>query len=520
MVTLRVRLALLAGAAATIGFLWLTDIPLGVPEEWTWSRIQVEPVQRIDCLLGCGLAVAVAAAYVCLAWMGAQRLVGCSRIETAIWLTGLVLAGFAWLWLVRDGRPEKHRYPQPTWVLHDPSSSGYFFEASYKIDDVGTFLAGYEEKMAEGDVMHIGTHPPGLFLIHTGLITACRAWPDFSRLVLETQPEAYREAFRIIERNALLTPNLLPEADRAALWLAALLTHFICALTVVPLYWLLRRDHSPSTCWLAITFWPLIPALAVFLPKSDALFPFLGTLLLCVWLYGWRRQSALLCLIAGLLAWLGMFFSLALLPVVVLAALLTVWEAQSGRNETKPNLVARRLIVATTWACAGFLVPVILLWVVGDLNLWSVWSWNFHNHSAFYDQAQRTRWKWLLVNPLEFALSCGLPIVVLVLANYNKAARIPNAFRQQSLGPFWACAIVWGLLWLSGKNMGEAARLWLFLIPWMLWLAAGCFDEDSPRNSASRQPARLSHWLLAILLQAIVCFATVTRVNGFSFADL
>jgi len=73
---------------------------------------------------------------------------------------------------------------------------------------------------------------------------------------------------------------------------------------------------------MAAALWPLVPSLAVFLPKSDAIFPCLGTAFLALWLYGRDRRSPLMCIAAGLVMWLGMFLSLALLPVALLAALL------------------------------------------------------------------------------------------------------------------------------------------------------------------------------------------------------
>ena len=42
---------------------------------------------------------------------------------------------------------------------------------------------------------------------------------------------------------------------------------------------------------------------------------------------------------------------------------------------------------------------------------------------------------------------------------------------------------------LTGKNMGEAARLWIFLIPFVIWIAAPLFDPPVLPSSASPQGA-------------------------------
>ena len=63
-------------------------------------------------------------------------------------------------------------------------------------------------------------------------------------------------------------------------------------------------------------------------------------------------------------------------------------------------------------AAAGFCLPIMAVWWWGQINLLNVWRWNFSNHAGFYEQFSRTYWKWLLINPLEFAVAAGLPLVV------------------------------------------------------------------------------------------------------------
>ena len=152
---LRVWLVLVLGAVVSIAFLWLTDEPLGVPGEWEWGRIRFDDDRLFDSLLGCGVACAAAGVYLWLAWLGSDRIGGCSRAERAAWLIGLVMAGFAWLWFVQTAPPKEIRSLKPTWVLYDPGASGYFFEACHGMDDARSFLATYENRMAGGDVLHV-----------------------------------------------------------------------------------------------------------------------------------------------------------------------------------------------------------------------------------------------------------------------------------------------------------------------------------------------------------------------------
>ncbi len=520
-------IALVIGVVGSIGLLWLpcgeppqSDcIPLGIPGEWTWGRITLEQGEFVEFLLGWLTAGIALVAYTTVAWLGVLRLKRCSRIETVLWLTGLVVVAFFWLTLLQESPKEGYRSSKTAQVLYYPGSSGYFFEARYQMSDLDSFLAGYEDRMAEGDVLHVGTHPPGLFVFHRGLIKLCQQSPQLVQQLLEVQPQSVETAFSLIAERTHQTPSPLLPPDRAAIWLAALITQLVGAVALVPLYALLRRTLSRQISWMACSFWPLVPALAVFLPKSDVIFPFIGLSFLYCWLDGLRRNSPMLCVLAGLLFWLGMFFSLAHLPFALLAALLTAWEIKFSENWWSIEDRWKKLLAAIGWATATFLIAVVILRLAFGVNLFSVWWWNYHNHAAFYDHYSRTWWKWLLVNPVELSLAAGLPIFVLALTALLAASRsmretLHEGWRR-SVGPCFCCAVVWGALWLSGKNLGEAARLWLPLIPWLIWSAAVVLETGSSTGDSSTDAPPLKRWLVILVLQGLVCIATVTRVAGF-----
>lgn len=531
------RITVTAAALVSVLFLWGTSIPLGIPEEWTWPRIPFSP----ETVWGWIVGAVFAALYAGFVWLGATRIETAARWRASAWVAGLVAAGFTWLWVVQDAESIPFSLSKVPFVLYYPQSSGYFFKARYEVDDTRAFLSGYEELMSQGDVLHVGTHPPGLFLVYRGLMALCERFPALADLVLTTQPESTRQAFDLIADNEQHRAPLLRQ-DRAVLWLSALLVQFAAAATVVPLYRLVRRFHSRSVAWWTAALWPTVPAVAVFIPKSDAVYPFLGLLFLWLWIDGWSRGSVLRCALAGVVLFAGMLLSLVMLPVVVLAVLVTLWEGwlcpssdrppqpdqrvpddtsprrtqgawRSGLPRLRVGLVfdGRRLLIGATAAAIGFGVPIFVLWLACDLNLLSVWSWNYRNHAAFYDQFQRTYWKWLLVNPLELTLAIGVPVAMAAVAGVVHAAR--HASRQRRAGLVWSALLAGGLLWLSGKNSGEAARLWLFLMPWCLWPAAewlvGIGQHAKPKLSRSALPL--------LIAQLIVCLLTVTRVSGFHF---
>jgi hypothetical protein len=357
--------------------------------------------------------------------------------------------------------------------------------------------------MDQGDVLHVGTHPPGLFVLYRGLWRACSESETLTRLTLATMPSSAAEAVASLRANHRRTLTPLSDADAATLWLAALLTQLAAVSTVIPLYLILRLDFERRVSWASVALWPLLPALAVFLPKSDALYPALAAWFMYLWRSGLRRGSAARMAGAAAALWVGLFLSLALLPVALVAVLLVPMQWRSVEADG-PSW--QRTLLGISAAGGTFALACGVLWVCCDVNLPAVWLANLRNHAAFYNEFPRTYWKWLGVNAAEIFCAVGPPLGVLVLASGAAALR-----RRGEVARVWlATAAVFVLLWASGKNMGEAGRLWLVLMPGAVWLVAvslaGRDGDDAP-------PA----WSFLVLLafEAAVCAATVMRISGF-----
>nr|MDQ3332681.1 hypothetical protein [Planctomycetota bacterium] len=260
------------------------------------------------------------------------------------------------------------------------------------------------------------------------------------------------------------------------------------------------RSAGAAAGWRAACLWPLVPALAVFLPKADAVYPFIGMTVLACW-HCPGPPGIGRAMIAGAVFWFGMKLSLAMLPVAVLASLLSVQAIAVAESSTRRRVILLTLRDATVVAMV-FATLTAIVYVWADVDLLAVWRWNLRNHAAFYESSARTYWKWLLVNPIELAFATGLPIAVcLVFA----CRRVPSL-----TSTIWPVGIVVALLWLSGKNSGEAARLWMFLIPWYLWVAAGGWEGA----------VGASRWRAILSLQVTVAGLTAIRVSGFAFAEM
>ena len=505
------RTLLFLSTAFIAVLLWLTSVPLGVPGEWTWNRHHYT-ADGAWLLLAADIAVASVSAAVYLGfafWMSKRvRRVGLGRLTAAL----IVLLVLAWMWVIAVQRctPTEHAALKPTWVLFDPASSGYFFEARTIRNEMGEFLSGYEQRMSQGDVLHEGTHPPGLYLMHAGFLNACDSYPQLSRSLLAVFPADSHSAFTQLERHARLA-RPLSESELAALWLSSIVTEFLAVLTIVPLFILLCRWTTRTTAWCAILWWPLLPATVIFLPKSDALYPVIAALLLllsdCALTSNGQYWRGIASFLAGVVLFIGLMLTLAFLPVAAAAAGLAVWRFQV--DHVRPPEIAKVIGIAAS----GFALPIIALWVGCDLDMLTVWMWNLSNHSSFYSQFPRTYWKWLLVNIPEPLIAIGLPLVLWNLPMGRAQLPSPTpagAVNESSTADhrlIWMSkcvfGVIWLLLWISGKNSGEAGRLWIILMPW----AVIAFARDD--SSSSRT---------ALAMQAVFCIVVASRISGFQFA--
>lgn len=506
------RILLIGSVVLTAVVTLAPSIPLGVPGEWTWSRHAgissfVDVVDRLVPALLCG------AAFVLFAEWGRRRILQVGGRGKAGLYTLLILVAASWILSVQKSTPVAYRDIKPLWVLYDRSSSGYFIEAATRINSADEFLQAYEARMEQGDVLHVGTHPPGLFLLAFGCLEICRSSESICSLVEACHSRHEREAFRLVETETRYA-TALDRSELAGLQLLSLVTSIAVVLAIVPLALLCRHLFDHVTAWKCCCLWPLLPSLTIFLPKSDLLFPLTSMSALTLMVLAMQhRKTLLLAVPAGLVLWVGLLLSLAHLPVIFLLAVFSLLRfVKFGWSTLKRDACVLGIMIFTVAATA------ILFSVVYDCNLLNVWLWNLTNHESFYSEYQRSWWKWLLVNPVELAFAVGLPVAFMAFAGLKSSLHQLRPNRQSgtkkdkaTAGLLVAAAAATILvLLMSGKNQGEAARLWCFLTPWLLLSCGHFFTQHATPENRSLFPALVATQLICALL-------TVSHVAGFSF---
>ncbi len=474
-------------------------LPLGIRGEWVWGRIDT-PVFWIGVVSLCGGYVAAVA-------LSARWLADRSRFRTAFFVIALIPAGFAVQMNLQQLGYGLGKWP---FVLYNFSSSGYYTTAT-GIRSASEFLENYPEFQASHGPFHLGTHPPGLVLMHYGALRLCESNLELTDWLLRYEPQAVREGFRDVAVR-----TVVPGPHQASIWLVALVSQLASALTIVPIYVLARRGSGPQASFLAAGLWPLVPAVTLLMPKSDVLYSLPAAVCVALMLNGRHAGTRIACsVVAGLVLWLGMFLTFGLVAVVPLVGLAVVVGEGSLNRSGISACVSRFGCLA-----AGFLVPTAIFASATGQNLLATWFACYKKHATFYEVMPRSYWPWIGFNAAEFAVAVGLPMALAAcvgtiqilrsrravvdveqVSESSSSLAVHDARRTMALTAAWWVTVL--ALDLSGKNLGEVARLWIFLMPFALPATATAVDR-------SARPVSTGIVLLSLqALQAIVFAASV-----------
>lgn len=452
--------------------------PLGVPGEWEWSRLRTQaPVRPFDI----AVALMAPAAYGLFVGFGAHALARrpLRRIREAAMVALLFLSAVILQWIEIESAP--YGYGLSRWPigLGSMGAGGYYRFARTVVRDGSSFLEDYPRWIIDQDDLHIGTHPPGLFVLHHAVERFARSHPRFSASLAGHAPESIKDGFRAFQgKYGWEVPDL------AAFMLIGAGTMLACCGTLVFVYLLARAETDAVTAWASAALWPLAPAAILFQPTADTAYPCLATAALAATAWSIRSDRGRLALAfaAGLALALGMFFTLAFLPVGFIAGLMHVLR----REKRLERLAATAL---------GFLIPVLLFWAVTGANPFLIWKWNLVHHSGFYKRFHRTYAMWVWVNAAELACAVSLPIAI-----WLSAALFRPPLPPKSTLATLATLVI---LDLSGRNLSEVGRLWLPFMPPLLIGAATFLARVRPAPVAIACAAAVVGVETALLEQLI-----------------
>jgi hypothetical protein len=326
-----------------------------------------------------------------------------------------------------------------------------------------------------------------------------------------TSPPAWPTLYHLVGKAFALNPDLseplamplrsmqcdniplmtLSNAQLASAWIG-IASPLWAALTIIPLYALGRRVATEKIARRAISWWPLVPSLTLFLGTLNTPYPLAATTI--VWLL-WagltevsRPRSFLWLILSGSLAAFAILFSFAFIPILLLCGILTllVWQRKEGsvqRGSLKwPVMVGLQLGLglAVVWLAYGFIT---------EHTIFDVFSVGMTNHL----QLDRPYWPWLLLHSWDFAIFVGIPVFGLALLGI--VGRWGRGVRQLNI----ALMVTLLILVISGTGRGETGRIWLLVMPLTL-LATAAVLQGLPRRQRQWLVVSQVAWFLVILM--------------------
>ena len=493
------RLIVTAGALTTLGVaLALLKVPFGVPSEWVTEYAeepQLLPAWRSLLVTGCIVGLC--------AW--ALRYAGAKRRLSVLFVILLTLLSFVVHIVVACAG--EFGFAEFVPAVRWDRAMGPYYKEGLRIRGAADYMATLKTRI-RGGYQHSNTHPPGPGLLFYAGIQLVRNHPSL--------------ADRLIGAACALAPSgehVFPPTDtqservrKGSALLIGLLLCLSAALAVIPTYWLGLRlfGHTPGVLCAGLT--ALLPSAMLFNPGVDQLMVALSVLLCAaayVCIVSSPRQAVPTAVLLGLVLYLAFFYSLAFLVNIALCGLCAVVAAALSPRPWRD--AGKSFALTGAVATATFLLLSLLFWLFFRYDtlgaLWAVYRQN----DAFNVHSQRTYWKWLLANPVQGFIFSGCPLSTLLC--FGLAADLRRiASRTLKAVPHSACfAAILGLLWLTGKNLGEVERLWAFLMP-----LAALAGSASLKDTLSRQTATCLLSLQALQLVIFrACFDVYATAGYF-----
>jgi len=334
-----------------------------------------------------------------------------------------------------------------------PGFNGYF-TASLMDKSVADFLRNYEREVVFLP-MHAKGHPPGVPLLM----------------------RAVNEGMKNLSFLKTISDSLRPNRDdMRKLWddlrwyeqVGSLVNGFLFSilgmLAIFPIYLIGKELIDEKAGLRAAVWYGFVPSVTAFVPLPDAFFAFLGVFGMAFFIIGLKRNMERMFFWSGMIFSIGLFFSLSILPLIILCGLLGCWLLFKDRL-THPTRKASLFLIGVS------LLP-LLLFVFFQYNTVVV------SHVIMSGLAVRSYWLWLLYNPYDFFFFAGVPLFLILCATIWKTRR-DFSIKQNTLsfGFLWSFLLTMLILNLSGASRAEVGRIWLPFVPILALIGASYFSR-------------------------------------------
>ena len=415
--------------------------PAPYPPEWQWPYLFVNTLSRIYLpLLSGSLLVGL------FLWEEKKNILRQKHTKLFIFLIMLLSFFFqlSLLFFSRSGVGV---------LLHriiNPGLNGYF-TASLTIHSVTAFLANYNHEVLQF-VYHAKAHPPGailLFYCIKQLITPFTFFVTFANQLHPTHTDVGQ------------LWNMLQPLDKATAVAASILIPFLSTLSLIPLYFSAVMIYGSRVALRTLFIFFFIPTIVFFIPINDAFLHVFSITAFFFLVKGVQKNDKLSFALSGTTLFLGVFFNLSLLPLLILFLLFCLFFLLNKKNTPVTNYLTDGVFFSL-----GFFLPPLFLAFFFHFNFLQVTQTIM---SYVPDVHSRSYTLWLSYNISDFLIFCGIPLALTFLLILKQT--VLQSFKKQfnKIDPvFLAFLSMIIILNFSGSVRGETGRLWSPYIPFMV----------------------------------------------------
>lgn len=331
-----------------------------------------------------------------------------------------------------------------------------------------------------------------------------------SILFAKTKPPGHLLFYMLTERlSNLISPSSDPrERFQAIGTLASYLYPLLSYLVIIPLFYFGRLFKNKESAILPCIMYLFVPSVTlVILHLDQVLYPLFFMTNLFLILYSFKEKSHVISFLAGLFAYISVYFSFSLLVIIPTGLLCTGVFIYSEDKEGWKNITNIKLFLSLA---AGFLIGLILFWLLLDYNIFVRYQNAMAFHLAWkgWDGGLSTIFLYGILNYIEFACWLGLPLSILFFSkiklsniqSFKEYLTFENLFMLSTL-------FVFILLGYFGKTKSEVGRLWIFMMPVVL-----IFVSSELQN---RFKEKMNRALWLILTLQLISILFIKRFQDF-----
>ena len=438
-------------------------IPLGVPGEWCWNRVQNLEIPIFE-IIAAVVFFCTAAVAAFLTDFRSASISGKIAGVIIILLCGLII-DYQILLSGRAGINENMV------GIIDKYTSGYMTVAA-TIDSPVKYFSDFTKPQNDrgSTPEHVDVHPPGNILVSWLALKACRESGVLRKFVNQMMPNGSIE--KIAEDNGMAM------ASAAALMVLLMLCGISLAKGLILLSaFILAKNKYPYAGMTALALLG-VPGAILFTGHYDPPFFFI-TALCCLFFVlaaTGRKPAFLWAGLCGFMLGLGTIFTLAYGTLIILFfAFFLITAFTSGK-------IKKNLTIAVATAAGG--IAVTLLCYLCGFNIIGIFLQCLHNQARFHAATSRSA-IWAALNFYDFLLFLGpagffLPFFLLAGKIAVTGRNVKAILSEKSALFTLLYAVMLFFMCLSPLTRGEMGRLLIFYMPVPLVLASALIAEQPP----------------------------------------